>query len=61
MAATGLMCSQGCESNNRWCLVTMLSSVVPLRRLGPQVVPVYGPLVVVGYPPTLESDITVVV
>ena len=30
VAAAGLVFSQGCESNNRWCSVTMPSSVVTL-------------------------------
>ena len=34
VAPTGLVCSQGWESNNRWCSVTLPSSVVPLRWLG---------------------------
>ena len=28
VAMAGCVCSQGSESNNRWCLVTILSSVV---------------------------------
>ena len=35
VAATGLMCSQGCESNNRWYSVIVPSSVALLKWLGP--------------------------
>ena len=34
MAVAGCVSSQGSESNNRWCLVTMHSSVVPSKVVG---------------------------
>ena len=61
VAAAGWVCSQGSESNNRWCSVTMSFSVVPSEVVGAASdfcsgIPSGG-----GPRPPLESGITVAV
>ena len=51
----GWMSSHGSESNNGWCLVTMPSLWCPPRWLGPQVIPVHGPLVLLGHNPFMSQ------
>ena len=60
VAAAGWMCSQGSESNNRWCSITASSSVVPPEVAGAASGSCSGIPSGGGQYPPLESEITVV-
>ena len=51
MAIAGWVCSQGSESNNRWCSIAMSSSAVLSEVVGLQLVLAQGSPVLVGHDP----------
>ena len=61
VAAAGQVCSQGSQSNNRWCCVTMSFSVVSSEVVGAANDFCSSILRGSGPRPPLESEITVVV
>ena len=61
LAVADCVCSQGGESNNRWCLVTMPSSVVTSEVIGATSGGCYRTPSGGGPCPPQESEISVVV